>query len=151
LLVTSSCWAAGSLYSRSAPLPPPPLLAVGMECLAGGALLVLAGGALGEWRSFDPAGVSLRSAISVAYLSLFGSVVTFTASVGLLRVTPAARVSTYAYVNPIVALALGRALGGEPITTRTLLAAATIVLSVVVITAWGGASGGERAVTPDSG
>jgi len=139
LMVTSSCWAAGSLYSRSAPLPPEPLLAVGMECLAGGVLLFLGGGAIGEWARFNLAEVSLRSALSVAYLSLLGSVVTFTAYVWLLRVTTAARVSTYAYVNPVVALALGWAFAGEPVTPRTLLAGAIIVVAVVVITATGGA------------
>ncbi|MBI3448749.1 MAG: EamA family transporter [Acidobacteria bacterium] len=148
LMLTSSCWAAGSLYSRSAPLPASPLLAVGMECLAGGALLILGGGALGEWGRFTLASVSLRSAISVAYLSLLGSVVTFTAYVWLLRVTTAARVSTYAYVNPVVALALGRVFAGEPVSPRTLAAGAIIVLAVVVITATGGGRSREPAVTP---
>jgi drug/metabolite transporter (DMT)-like permease len=142
LLVTSACWAAGSLYSRTAPHPDSPRVAAAMQLLAGGALLIVAGFLTGEGRRFDPAGVSLRSALSIAYLSLLGSVVAFTAYIWLLKVTTAARVSTYAYVNPVVALFLGWAFGAEPLTARTLIAALVIVVAVIVITL---SSAGEAA------
>jgi len=134
LLVTSACWAAGSLYSRTAPHPASPRMTVAMQLLAGGVLLILAGWLTGEGERFDPAGVTLRSAVSIAYLSLLGSVVAFSAYIWLLKVTTAANVSTYAYVNPVVALGLGWAFGGEALTVRTLVAAAVIVIAVIVIT-----------------
>jgi drug/metabolite transporter (DMT)-like permease len=137
LLATSACWAAGSLYARSAPLPRSSSLAVAMELLAGGALLVVAGLAVGEGALFHAAELTLRSILSVAYLSLFGSVLAFTAYIWLLKSTSAARVATYAYVNPVVALTLGWVFGGEPLTGRTVAAGLVIVAAVVIITAEG--------------
>jgi drug/metabolite transporter (DMT)-like permease len=127
-------WAAGSLYSRHAHLPASPMLATAMEMLGGGVLLLLAAGARGEWARVDPGAVSLRSALAVGYLIVFGSLVGFTAYIWLLRATTPARVSTYAYVNPVVAMVLGWALAGEPLTPRTLVAAAIIIAAVALIT-----------------
>ena len=104
-----------------------------MEMIAGGALLLIAGGALGEWKHFTLAGVSSHSLIAWVYLTTFGSLVGFTAYVWLLQVTTPARASTYAYVNPVVAVLLGWAVVGERITTRTLFAAAAIIVAVVII------------------
>jgi drug/metabolite transporter (DMT)-like permease len=137
LLVTSACWAAGSLYARSAPLPRSSSLAVAMELLAGGALLVVVGLAVGEGSRFHAADLTLRSILSVAYLSVFGSVLAFTAYIWLLKSTSAARVATYAYVNPVVALTLGWVFGGEPMTGRTIAAGLVIVVAVVIITTAG--------------
>ena len=142
-------WAIGSLYSRTALLPSSPLLATAMEMLCGGALLALAGTVRGEWAAVDLAAVSLRSSVSLAYLVVFGSLVAFTAYVWLLRVTSPARVSTYAFVNPVVAVLLGWALAGEALAARTVLATAVIVAAVAVITwspraakkGWGDGSG----------
>jgi drug/metabolite transporter (DMT)-like permease len=134
LLLASASWASGSLLSRTARLPAAPLMATAAQLLAGGALLAAAGLALGEGAALDLAAVSARSILSLVYLVLFGSVLAFTAYIWLLRVSTPARVSTYAYANPVVALALGWALGGEPIGARTLLAAAVILTAVAVIT-----------------
>jgi drug/metabolite transporter (DMT)-like permease len=133
LLLAAFLWAAGSLYARRARLPASRLLATAMEMLAGGVLLLLAGGVTGEWTRFDPARVVAHSVIAWAYLTIFGSLVGFTAYVWLLNATTPARASTYAYVNPVVAVFLGWAFAGEPITQRTLVAAAAIILAVVII------------------
>ena len=134
LALGSLSWAAGSLYSRHAHLPAAPMLATAMEMLGGGVLLLLAAGARGEWPQVSLAAISLRSALSVGYLVVFGSLVAFTAYIWLLRATTPARVSTYAYVNPVVAMLLGWALAGEPLAPRTLLAAAIIITAVAMIT-----------------
>jgi drug/metabolite transporter (DMT)-like permease len=97
-------------------------------------LLLLAGTATGEWAGFDYRAVSLRSLASLGFLIAFGSLIGFTAYIWLLRVTTVARASTYAFVNPAVAVFLGWALAGEALTLRTLLAAGVIVAAVVVIT-----------------
>ena len=90
--------------------------------------------ALGEpWR-FDSAALSLRSLLGFVYLVVFGSIVAFSAYIWLLRVSTPARVSTYAYVNPVVAVLLGAAFAGEALTTRMLIAAAVIVSGVALIT-----------------
>lgn len=134
LLFGALCWATGSLYSRRAPLPPSPLLGTAMEMLGGGACLAVAGLLSGEWHRLDLAAASPRSLLAVAYLVIFGSLVGFTAYVWLLKVSTPPLVATYAYVNPVVAVFLGWAFAGEPVTARTLLAAAVIVGAVVLIT-----------------
>jgi drug/metabolite transporter (DMT)-like permease len=135
LLILGGCaaWAAGSLYLRYATPPPRPLLWVGMQMIAGGAILGVAALVTGEWVGFDPGGISLRSALSLAFLIVFGAIVAYSAYVWLLRVTTPARIGTYAYVNPVIALFLGWWLAGEPMGFRSVLAAAIIVGSVVVI------------------
>lgn len=126
------CWALGSIYQRGAPTAASTLLNVGMQMLAGGALLLLAGLALGE--RLDVAAVSTRSALALAYLVLVGAVVGYSAYVWLLKVSTPARVSTYAYVNPIVAVLLGWALAGEPMGPRVIAAGAAVVAAVAFIT-----------------
>jgi drug/metabolite transporter (DMT)-like permease len=133
LTLASLTWALGSLYSRVADLPQSPLMATGIQMLAGGVQLVLAGMALGEPARFHLAQVSLASVAAFVYL-IAAAVVAFTAYLWLLRAAPAALVSTYSYVNPLVAVFLGWAIAGEPITGRTLAAAAVIVASVALIT-----------------
>jgi drug/metabolite transporter (DMT)-like permease len=139
-------WASGSIYSRHAPRPSGPRLWVSMQMLAGGALLVPLSALVGEWRGFHPASVSARSMAALAYLVVFGSLVTYTAYIWLLSVSTPARVGTYAYVNPVVALVLGWALAGEPLSFRSVAAAAIIVGSVVVITTGGRAPREDRAL-----
>ncbi len=134
LVLSTLAWASGSLYSRGARLPKSASVAIGMRMLAGGALLFLAGTADGEWSRFDIASVSLRSVVALAYLSVFGSIVAFSAYMYLLATTTVARASTYAYVNPVVAVSLGYFAGGEPVTGRTVAATAVIVGAVAVIT-----------------
>lgn len=134
LLGATLSWASGSLYSRHADVPPSPLLSTGMNMLAGGALLLLAGSATGQWGALHPAAVTLRSALALLFLIVFGAIVGFTAYLWLLRNANLATVSTYAYVNPVIAVLLGWALAGEVVTPRIAVAAAVIVGSVVLIT-----------------
>ena len=140
LIAASLSWAIGSIYSRHAPLPESPLSATAMEMLCGGALLLLSGAISGEGARLALENVSLRSVLSLGYLIFFGSLVAFSAYVWLLRVSTPARVSTYAFVNPVVAVVLGYVLAGEPLTPRTMVAAAVIVTAVVLITRRRGAA-----------
>ena len=135
LILASFTWAVGSIYSRHAPMPRSPVLATGMEMLAasvGLAVLAIARGELAPSVGILP--LSLLSILGWLYLIVFGSIIAFTAYVWLLQVSTPARVSTYAYVNPVVAVLLGFAIAGEPLTTRMMVAAAVIVSGVVLIT-----------------
>jgi drug/metabolite transporter (DMT)-like permease len=133
LLTAALFWATGSLYSRRAALPSSTFLATAMEMIAGGVLLMAVAAATGEWSAVSPAAVSTKSLLSLGYLIVAGSLLGFTAYVFLLKATTPARVSTYAYVNPVVAVFLGWLFAGEPVTARTLLATAVIVVSVALI------------------
>jgi drug/metabolite transporter (DMT)-like permease len=134
VMLGSVAWAAGSIYARSAPLPKATLLGTAMQMLAGGLWLTMAGIATGEWTAIDPATFTLRSVAAWGYLVVFGSLIGYTSYVWLLGVTSPARVSTYAFVNPVVAVLLGWALAGEPLSARVLLSAGVIVLAVALIT-----------------
>jgi drug/metabolite transporter (DMT)-like permease len=127
-------WAAGSVWSRRLPLPGDTLLSAAMGMLAGGTLLALVSGALGELGDarFTPEALG-----ATAYLIVVGSVVGFSAYVWLLKVAPASTVSTYAYVNPVIAVALGWAFNDEVITVRTLVAGAAIVVGVALMVSRG--------------
>jgi drug/metabolite transporter (DMT)-like permease len=133
LLTAALCWSTGSLYSRRVPLPASTFTATAMEMIAGGTWLWVAGLLFGEGSRLHLSAISMRSAVSLAYLILFGSLIGFTAYVWLLKATTAARVSTYAYVNPIVAVVLGTLFAGEVITARVAIAALVIVGSVALI------------------
>jgi drug/metabolite transporter (DMT)-like permease len=134
LTLSAFFWASGSLYSRSAELPASPLLGTSMEMLCGGAALLLVGTVTGEWAAFHPAAFSTQSLLGLVYLILFGSLVGYSAYTWLLRVAPTTLVSTYAYVNPIVAIFIGNLLASEPLTLRVLVAALVIVGAVALIT-----------------
>ena len=131
ILVGVTGWAVGSVLSRRLALPEEKTITAGAEMLAGGVLLILASFAAGELEPFPS--FSLRAGIALLYLIIAGSVIGFTAFVWLLQRLPATHVSSYAYVNPIVALILGTWLGGEVLTARTLLGSALVLSSVVVI------------------
>ncbi len=126
-------WAIGSIYSRTAPAPASPLLGTGTKMLAGGVALGIMSVLAGEPAGFHVAAVSGRSLIALGYLIVFGAIVGFTAYVWLLRNTSLAKASTYAYVNPVVAVLLGWLILGEPLTARILLATAIIVTAVILI------------------
>jgi drug/metabolite transporter (DMT)-like permease len=132
-LFAALCWATGSLYSRRAPLPGRPLVSTAMQMLAGGALLAVVGVASGELADVHLSRISLSSILGLAYLIVFGSLVAFSAYVWLLRNARISLVATYAYVNPIVAVFLGRVFLSEPITGSTLIAGAVIVFAVAMI------------------
>ena len=133
LLVACASWSAGGLYSRHA-RGAAPMMGAGANMLAGGVGLVLLGTLTGEVAGFDPARVSASSLAALAYLVVFGSLIGFTAYLFLLHHTTPAKATTYAYVNPVVAILLGWALLDEPLTARVLAAAAIIILAVVMIT-----------------
>ena len=105
---------------------------------AGGVLLTLTSGALGEFRSFHPAAVSRGAWLSLLYLIVAGSIIAFTAYVWLIHHESPTRVGTYAYVNPLVAVLLGYFFAGEALGLRTILGTLFILISVVVITTTGG-------------
>jgi drug/metabolite transporter (DMT)-like permease len=134
VVIGSFSWALGSVYSRHAASPASPFLSTAMQMLAGGAALLALSVLLGEPWAFDAGGVSLRSALGLLYLVVFGSIVAFSAYIWLLRVSTPTRVSTYAYVNPVIAVLLGWALAGEALTVRMAVAAAVIVSGVALIT-----------------
>ena len=134
LLAAPIAWGFGSLWSRQATLPKEPLLAIGMEMVAGGALLLLLGLATGELPHLHIAQISARSYAGLFYLVIFGALIGFTAYLWLLRVATAASVSTHSFVNPVIAVLLGWAVAGEAVTTRMLLASAVIIAAVALIT-----------------
>ncbi len=128
------CWAAGSLYGLRAPVSKSPVLASGMQMLAGGAVLFLVGTLAGEWTTFNIVEVSRNSWLGLAYLIVFGSLIAFTAYSWLLKNSQPAMVATYAYVNPVIAVFLGWLIAGESFTVQMLVGAGIIVGSVVLIT-----------------
>jgi drug/metabolite transporter (DMT)-like permease len=133
LLVSSFIWSAGSLYSRSAKHAASPFLTAAQQMLCGGLLLLIAGMVTGELRSFHPRSISMLSLASFVYLVIIGAVVGYTAYIWLLRHCEPAKVATYAYVNPIVAVLLGAAFAGETLSMRVLIAAALIIGSVAIV------------------
>ncbi len=133
LLFASMTWAWGSIRSRRMSLPESPVMATGLEMLCGGAMLLLFGAFVGEPAQLHLAAISGRSILGLIYLITFGAL-GFTAYIWLLRVANPVLVSTYAYVNPIVAVFLGWLILSEPVTAKTLIAAAVIVAAVALIT-----------------
>ena len=134
LIAGSLSWAIGSLASRSPRMPRSVMLGTGMQMLAGGAMLAAAGLLNGEAATVRWSAMSTESVAAFAYLVVFGSLVGFTAYIWLLGHVSAASASTYAYVNPVVAVLLGWAIAGEEVGARTLVAGGVIVLAVVLIT-----------------
>jgi drug/metabolite transporter (DMT)-like permease len=133
-LLASLSWAAASLYSRRAPLPARTAVSTAMQMIAGGGWMVLAGLATGELARLRPETFSGASLAAFVYLVVAGSLAAFSAYAWLLRAAPTSLVATYAYVNPVVAVALGWAFAGEPVTPRTV-AAGTIILAAVALIA----------------
>jgi drug/metabolite transporter (DMT)-like permease len=138
LLLAALSWVLGSLASRRAVLPPSMLLGISMEMIAGGTLLWIVGLSVGEGAGLHASAFTLRPVLSLLYLIFFGSLIGFSAYIWLLKVTTPARVTTYAYVNPLVAVLLGWAVAGEPLTLRVGLATAGIVGAVALIIRYGG-------------
>jgi drug/metabolite transporter (DMT)-like permease len=150
LVLATVSWAAGSLYARRGPLPPNQLLGTGMQQFAGGLLLLAAGVAIGEIGGYDPAAVTTSSLLGLAFLIVFGSLLAFTAYGWLLNHVAVTTVATYAYVNPVVAVALGFAFRGETLTPRSLLAAGLIIGAVVAMVSGRPRDAEETGPSPDS-
>lgn len=154
LLIGGFLWAAGSLAGRDLKLPASPLLGTGMEMLAGGAGLILLGTLTGEWGKLHLAAISLPSLLGLGYLIVFGSLVGFASYTWLLKAAPLALVSTYAYVNPLIAVFIGNLFLQEPLNARVLLATLIIVSAVGLINTSRSAatrSGPQPAALPSSG
>jgi len=134
LLFACVSWAAGSLYSRHARDPADPMTAATLQMLLGGSLMFVVGLARGEMTDLRLASLTSRSLLAWAYLVVAGSLIAFPAYVYLLKHSTPARVSTYSYVNPVVAVFLGWLILGEPVGPRTFLAAAVIIVAVAIIT-----------------
>jgi len=139
LLLASLSWSVGSLLSRWVPLPRQPAMASALEMLAAGPIIVVGAGLKGEWGHFHVGDVTTAGWTALAYLIVFGSFAGFGSYVYLLKHTSAARASTYAFVNPLVAVLLGTLLAHEPLGGRTLGAAALIVAAVGAVV-WGTAN-----------
>ncbi len=135
LLVACVAWSAGSIYTRYARTPAEPLTGAAIQMLTGGGWLLLTSVLCNEPAGFDPAAVSLQSAGAWLYLVFVGSLIGFTTFVWLMKHSTPALVSTYAYINPIVAVFLGWLLLHEAISPRLLLSSAIIIAGVAIITA----------------
>lgn len=134
LIVASISWSISSALTRKLPLPESKVMSSGAQMLAGGVLLAITAGALGEFRGFRPSQVSAHAWLSLVYLIVAGSIIAFTAYVWLIHHESPTKVGTYAYVNPVVAVLVGYFLGGEALGTRTIMGTACVLVSVVVIT-----------------
>jgi drug/metabolite transporter (DMT)-like permease len=134
LLVACFLWSIGTLYGGKAKMADPPLLAIGMQMFAGGLLLLATGAAVGELGRLNLTGISDRSAVAFAYLVLIGALIGFTSYLWLIRNVEPALATTYAFVNPVVAVLLGFWILAEPISDRTVIAAAVIIAGVAIIT-----------------
>ena len=127
-------WALGSMYGLRATTPKSSALTAGMQMLSGGLVLTVVGTLKGEWTSFSIADISANSWFALAYLIIFGSLIGFTAYSWLLKNAQPAKVATYAYVNPVIAVFLGWLIAGEFFTMQMLVGAGIIVGSVALIT-----------------
>ena len=128
------CWSFGSIYSRHVRNPADPMMAATLQMLLGGIMMIFVGQWRGETNGFHLQDLSARSIVAWAYLVVAGSLIAFPAYLYLLKHSTPARASTYAYVNPVVAVFLGWLILGEPVNGRTFVAAAVIVAAVVIIT-----------------
>jgi drug/metabolite transporter (DMT)-like permease len=133
LLMASLLWSFGSVYSRDADMPNSSLYSTAIEMFGGAAGLFLVGTFKGEWGQLNISAISTRSLLGLAYLITFGSLIGFVSYTWLLRNAPISLVSTYAYVNPVVAIFIGAWLGNELINGHIIVAALVIIGSVVVI------------------
>jgi drug/metabolite transporter (DMT)-like permease len=132
-VAAAAMWAGGSVASTRLALPRDPFVSGGWQMLLGGGVCLLTGALVGELGDFQPAEFSSRSLVAFAYLVVFGSWLAFTAYAWLLQNAPVSRVATYAYVNPVVAIALGWAILDEAVTATTFAGAAVIVASVAAV------------------
>jgi drug/metabolite transporter (DMT)-like permease len=133
LVIACFAWACGSLYSKHGGMPRSALLGVAMQSFSGGVVLLTVGVLSGEFHRFYFTAVSWRSWVALAYLVVFGSGIGLSAYIYILQKSTAARVATYALVNPVVALFLGWLIADETISARTIVAAVVILTAVVLV------------------
>ena len=147
LLLAELGWVHGSIYSsRQAKLPARPLIASGLQMLLAAVVMFVEALIAGEPAAFRPESISTASALAVVYLIVFGSMLAYTSYAWLLRNAPLPLISTHAYVNPVVAVALGTMFLREPLSLRTIIASAIILAAVaIIVTARGGLTEGAAA------
>ena len=134
LFFGSLSWSAATVFGKRARVPPAPLLASAIQLLGGALFLIVVAVIAGEPARVQLAEIPPRAFLSVAYLAVFGSIVAYTAYSWLLRVAAPAKIATYAYVNPIVAMFLGWLFASEEMSLRVLIAAAIVLAGVALIT-----------------
>jgi drug/metabolite transporter (DMT)-like permease len=134
ILVSGLAWSAGSLYARYGRMHRHPVMAAAQQMLAGGAAMLAIASLRGEPAAVVHSGVTAESALALAYLTLFGSFVAFSAFGWLVKTTSTARLSTVAYVNPVVAVILGWLILDERLGTRAIAGATLILAAVVAMT-----------------
>lgn len=133
-LMGALAWATGSIYVRKAELPSDPFMSTAMQMIGGGVGVLVFSGVMGEWGRFEPSAVTLSSVFGWGYLVVFGSFVGLSAYVWLLKQVSPAKVATHAYVNPVVAVALGWLILGEAIDGQMIFAIAVLLSAVVLLT-----------------
>lgn len=133
ILVSAFSWSVGIIYSRGSHLSGSPLLLSALSLLSGAFMLLFTATVAGEAKEFALSRVTLRSWLALGYLILFGSVIAFTAYNWLLEHYSPTLVATHTYINPVVAVLLGWAYGGEALTMRVAVAAALVVTAVVLV------------------
>jgi drug/metabolite transporter (DMT)-like permease len=149
LLLATLGWSSASIYSRTAPRPDSPVAACALQMLAGGAILLSTSMVFEEWPARGVLDLTWKFWAGWSFLVVFGSLCGFTAYIWLLQHVPAAKVATYAYVNPVIALALGATVAGEPFTQRQLVACGLILAgTAVIVTAGSRAARGEMVAVP---
>jgi drug/metabolite transporter (DMT)-like permease len=141
LIVGSIAWAAGSIYSRQSARPASAQMSTAVQMITGSVTLILVAVLMGEPGRFDVDAVTMKSFLAWAYLVTFGAIIGFTAYAYVLRETTPAKASTYAYVNPAIAVLLGWAFANEPVTARTLIGAGIILAGVAMISLAGSREG----------
>lgn len=137
VLVSAICWSIGSLQGRESNLPSDPFMSTAIQMIGGAVALIIAGLLIGERMTLSLEIFSLRSIVAWSYLLVFGSFIAFSAYIWLMRNSTPAKVSTYAYVNPVVAMYLGWAMANEEITSRILLASMLLISAVVIVIRYG--------------
>jgi len=148
LVAASFCWAFGSVFNRSARKPASPFLGVSMQMITGGVVLFGVAASQNEFARFHFAQITALSFGSWLYLSIAGSLIGYTAYIWLLHVSTPARVATYAYVNPLIAVLLGCTLGREIFSHELLVAGALIIVAVALIVRGGAQSTAKNAAQP---
>jgi drug/metabolite transporter (DMT)-like permease len=133
LLAGTVAWSIGTIWSRHLPLPKSKPLSAGIQMMLGGLMLGVVSASIGDARHFTPAQLNLRVIVSMAYLILGASILAFTAYVWLLAHEPATHVSSYAYVNPVIAVLLGWSLGGERLSIQVFLGMVLVLAGVIAV------------------
>lgn len=134
IIVAPITWALGSVYSKQAPHPESPFMSTAIQMLSGGVLLLIVGLLMNEWPQLQWASFSAKSWWALLYLIVGGSLIGFTSYIWLLKHVPLSLASTYAYVNPVVAVLLGCFLAGETLSPNAVMGGAIILLAVAIIT-----------------